>query len=59
MNTDLNKDLTDNKQESIKKEKTLHKITEPNDIAKCVLQLVEDTSTTGQVRFINSGTTII
>ena len=59
MNTDLNKDLNDEDWDIVKKESPLYRITEPIDIAKCVLWLVLDKSTTGQVISINSGTTII
>ena len=59
MNTDLNKSLTDADWRNVKKGSPLNRITDPNDIAKCVLWLIEDTSTTGQVISINSGTTII
>ena len=59
MNTDLNNCLTEEDWQSVKNESPLKRITNPEDIAKCILFLIEDTSTTGQVISINAGTMII
>lgn len=59
MNTELNSSLSEEDWQSVTNESPLKKITNPEDIAKCILFLVEDTSTTGQVISINAGTMII
>ena len=59
MNTDLNRDLTVEQWDFVRGESPLNKITDPIDIAKCIIWLIEDNSTTGQVISINSGTTIV
>ena len=59
MNTDLNNCLTEEDWQSVKNESPIKRITNPEDIAKCILFLIEDTSTTGQVISINAGTMII
>ena len=55
INTDMNKNLTFNDLIEIKNETPLHKIGEPEDIAKCVKWLIEDKFTTGQIISINGG----
>lgn len=55
INTDMNKHLSADIWEQIKKETPLQKIGEPIDIAKCIKWLVEDDFTTGQIISINGG----
>lgn len=55
MNTDMNKYLTENDWNEIKKETPLKKIGEGIDIARCVKWLIEDEFTTGQVITIDGG----
>lgn len=55
INTDMNADLTKEELEQLEKETPLGRIGEPQDIAKCVKWLVEDTFTTGQVISPNGG----
>ncbi len=53
--TDMNKNLTKEEKEEINKQIPLGKFGEPEDIAKCVKWLVEDTYTTGQIISPNGG----
>lgn len=59
IDTDMNNDLTSEELENIINETPLCRIGKPEDIAKCVKWLVEDTFTTGQVISINGGWNII
>lgn len=54
-NTDINKNVTQEEWEEIKKEIPLERIGETKEIAKCVKWLIEDTYTTGQIISINGG----
>ena len=58
INTDMNKYLTENDWNEIKKETPLQKIGEGIDIARCVKWLVEDEFTTGQVITVDGGWSI-
>lgn len=58
INTDMNKSLTQDDWNLIKVETPLQKIGEGIDIARCVLWLVQDEFTTGQVIAIDGGWTI-
>ena len=58
IDTDMNKYLSKEDLNDIKKETPLQKIGQPDDIAKCVNWLVEDRFTTGQVIAINGGWSI-
>lgn len=53
--TDMNKEFSEEVLEQIKQETPLEKIGKPEDIAKCVDWLIEDNFTTGQVISINGG----
>ena len=53
--TDMTSGYTEEELESIKDEITLERIGKPEDIAKCVSWLVDDTYTTGQIIEINGG----
>lgn len=53
--TDMNKEVTKEDWEAVKKEIPLNKIGKAQDIAKCVKWLVEDEYTTGQVIEVNGG----
>ncbi len=53
--TEMNSHLTEQEKNEIKEEIPLNKIGMPNDIAKCVKWLIEDTYTTGQIISINGG----
>lgn len=53
--TDMNKELTQEDINKIKEETPLGKIGRPEDIAKCVKWLIEDEFTTGQVISPNGG----
>ena len=55
MNTDMNKYLSEQEWDKIKKETPLQKIGEGIDIARCVKWLVEDEFTTGQIISIDGG----
>ena len=55
INTDMNKNLTENDIEQLKDEIPLGKIGKTSDISKCVKWLVEDEFTTGQIFSINGG----
>lgn len=58
INTDMNQRYSDEEVKQIKEETPLVKIGKPEDIAKCIEWLVEDTFTTGQVISINGGLVI-
>lgn len=58
INTDMNKYLSKEEWNEIKKETPLQKIGEGIDIARCVRWLVEDEFTTGQIIVIDGGLTI-
>ena len=55
INTDMNKNLNEEELEQLRKETPLERIGKPEDIARCVKWLVNDTFTTGQVISINGG----
>lgn len=55
IDTDMNKHLSEEDKQNIKNEIPLEKIGLPEDIAKCVVWLIEDNYTTGQVIGINGG----
>ncbi len=55
INTDMNKNLSKEEIEELNKEIPLGRIGEPEDIARCVQSLVEDTYITGQVLTIDGG----
>lgn len=59
IDTDMNKNLSEEDLSGLKDEIPLGKIGLPQDIAKCVNWLVEDNYTTGQVISINGGWVII
>ena len=58
INTDMNSYLTESELNDIRNETPLRKIGEGIDIARCVLWLVEDEFTTGQVISVNGGIVI-
>ena len=55
IDTEMNKDITEEEWQEIKEETPLRKIGQPKDIAKCVKWLIEDEYTTGQVISPNGG----
>jgi len=55
IDTDMNKDISNEEWVELKKEIPLNKIGKPIDIARCVKWLIEDEYTTGQVISINGG----
>lgn len=55
IDTDMNSEWSKEELEQIKEEIPLYRIGKPEDIAKCVKWLIEDTYTTGQVISINGG----
>ena len=59
IDTDMNKQYTEEDINQVKEETPLERIGKPEDIAKCARWLVEDTFTTGQVISINGGWGII
>ena len=59
IDTDMNKNLTDEEIDKIKEEIPLGKIGKTSDIAKSIKWLIEDEYTTGQIRSINGGWIII
>ncbi len=59
IDTDMNKNLTENDLKILKEEIPLGKVGKVTDIAKCVKWLVEDEFTTGQIISLNGGWTII
>lgn len=59
IDTEMNKNLTQNELEELKEEIPLGRIGKASDIAKCVKWLIEDEYTTGQVISSNGGWIII
>lgn len=59
IDTDMNKELSDETINDLKKEIPLNKIGKPEDIYKCVKWLIEDNFTTGQIISINGGMVIL
>ena len=59
MQTDLNSSLSEEDWNNVQNSSPLHRITNTEDIAKCISWLINDESTTGQVISINAGTTIL
>lgn len=55
IDTDMNRNLTNEELEQIKEQILLNKIGKALDIAKCVKWLIEDEYTTGQIISINGG----
>ena len=55
IDTDMNADLSTEELKQLEKDTPLGKIGKPEDIAKCVKWLIEDTFTTGQIISINGG----
>ena len=55
IDTDMNKNLKKEEVDKIKDQIPLEKIGSPEDIAKCVMWLIEDNYTTGQVISIDGG----
>ena len=55
INTEMNKDLSEEEINNIKEEIPLEKIGKAQDIEKCIEWLIEDEYTTGQVISINGG----
>ena len=55
IDTDMNRNLTNEELEQIKEQIPLNKIGKALDIAKCVKWLIEDEYTTGQIISINGG----
>ena len=55
IDTDMNKDMTQEEWKELKEEIPMERIGLPEDIAKCVKWLIEDSYTTGQVISINGG----
>lgn len=55
IDTDMNKEVTQEEWEQIKQEIPLNRVGKPIDIAKCVKWLIEDEYTTGQIISPNGG----
>lgn len=55
INTDMNSNLTVEELKQLEEETPLGRIGTPQDIAKCVKWLVDDTFTTGQIISVNGG----
>ena len=55
IDTDMNKDMTQEEWKELKEEIPMGRIGLPEDIAKCVKWLIEDSYTTGQIISINGG----
>lgn len=55
IDTDMNKEYSNEEIENIKQEIPLEKIGKPESISKCIKWLIEDTYTTGEVISINGG----
>lgn len=55
INTDMNKQYSNEEMESIREEIPIEKIGKTTDISKCVNWLIEDEYTTGQIISINGG----
>lgn len=59
IDTDMNKNLTEEELKQLKEETPLGRMGKTQDIAKCINWLIEDKFTTGQVISINGGWVII
>lgn len=59
IDTEMNKNLSENDLEQIKEEIPLGKIGKASDIANCIKWLIEDEYTTGQIISINGGWIIV
>ena len=55
IDTDMNKNITNEEKEELIKDIPLQKIGKPCDIAKCIQWLIDDNYTTGQIISINGG----
>ncbi len=55
IDTDMNKDLTEDEVKYVIDQTPLERIGKPQDIAKCIKWLIEDDFTTGQIISINGG----
>ena len=55
INTDMNANLTEDELKQLEEETPLGRIGNPEDIAKCIKWLINDTFTTGQIISINGG----
>lgn len=55
IDTDMNKNLSDETINMLKEEIPLNRIGKPEDISKCVEWLIEDNYTTGQIIAVNGG----
>lgn len=55
IDTDMNKNLSDETINMLKEEIPLNKIGKPEDVSKCVEWLIEDNYTTGQIIAVNGG----
>ena len=55
INTDMNKNITDEAKNMLIEETPLERIGKPEDIARCVRWLINDDFTTGQVISVNGG----
>ena len=55
IDTDMNANLSTEELKQLEQETPLGRIGTPDDIAKCVKWLIEDTFTTGQIISINGG----
>ena len=55
IDTDMNKNMTQEEWKALKDEIPMERIGLPEDIAKCVKWLIEDSYTTGQIISINGG----
>ena len=55
INTEMNNDMTKDDIKIIRDQTPLERIGMPQDIAKCVKWLVDDTFTTGQIISVNGG----
>lgn len=55
IDTDINKNLSEQSKKEIIDETPLQRIGQPEDIAKCVEWIINDTFTTGQIISINGG----
>lgn len=58
IDTDMNKELSDETIDMLKEEIPLNKIGKPEDVCKCINWLIEDEFTTGQIISINGGMVI-
>ena len=55
IDTDMNKEYSEDDIENIKQEIPLERVGKPENISKCVKWLIEDNYTTGEVISINGG----